>query len=52
MDREDDIQNAEALLAQPTYRVIDRDPTNKIKARLITKLRTIKKDARLDEGII
>ena len=50
MDREDYIKKAEALLAQLDYRTIDRDPTNKIKARLITKCRTIKKDTRLDEG--
>ena len=50
MDRKDYIQKAEVLLAQLGYRTIDRDPTNKIKARLKTKLRTIKKETRLDEG--
>ena len=34
------------------YRVIPRDPTNKIKAQLITKLRKIKKETNMDEGII
>ena len=29
---------------------LDKDPTNKIKAKLITKLRTIKKETSLDEG--
>ena len=51
IDREDYIQKAEVLLAQLAYRTIDRDPTNKIKARLITKCRTIKKETRLDEGM-
>ena len=32
------------------YRSLPRDPTNKIKAQLITKLRKIKKDSNLDEG--
>ena len=50
MDRKDYIKKAEEILAQPAYRTIDRDPTNKIKARFITKLRTIKKETRLDEG--
>ena len=51
MDREDYIHKAEELLTQLAYRKLDKDPTNKIKARLITKLRTVKKDTRLDEGM-
>ena len=51
MDKEDYIQKAEELLAQPAYRKLDRDPTNRIKVKCITKLRTIKKDTRLDEGM-
>ena len=50
MDKEDYIQKAESLLTQPAYKTIDRDPTSKIKAKLITKLRKIKKDTNLDEG--
>ena len=50
MDKEDYIRKAEELLEQPAYRTIDRDPANKIKATLITKLRKIKKETRLDEG--
>ena len=50
MDKEDYILKAEELLAQPAYRKLDKDPTNRIKAKLITKLRTVKKDIRLDEG--
>ena len=51
MDKEDYIRKAEKLLEQLAYRTIVRDPTNKIKARLITKLRKIKKETRLDEGM-
>ena len=50
MDKEDYIYKAEELLVQPAYRKLDRDPTNRIKAKLITKLKTIKKGIRLDEG--
>ena len=50
MDREDYIQKAESLFTQPAYKTIDRDLTNKTKAKLITILRKIKKDTNLDEG--
>ena len=50
MDKQDYINKAEELLAQLAYRTIPRDPTNKIKAQLITKLRRIKRDNNLDEG--
>ena len=33
------------LLAQPAYRTIDRDPTNKCKAKHITILRRIKRES-------
>ena len=49
MDRQDYISKAQELLAQPAYRPIPRDPTNKVKAQLITKLRKIKKEDNLDE---
>ena len=52
MDREDYVTKAQALLGQPAYRLLPRDPTNKIKAQLITKLRKIKKDNNLEEGMI
>ena len=42
MDRQEYISKAEELLAQPAYWTIPRDPTNRIKAQLITKLRKIK----------
>ena len=50
MDKEDYISKAQELLFQPAYKEIPKDPTNKIKAQLITKLRRIKKDKNLDEG--
>ena len=50
MDKEDYIQKAESLLTQTTYKTIDMDPTSKIKAKLITTLRKIKKETNLDEG--
>ena len=51
MDREEYVTKVQALLAQPPYRLLPRDPTNKIKAQLITKLRKIKKDNNLEEGM-
>ena len=50
MDKEDFIKKAESLLAQLAYRTIDRDATSKIKAKLATTLRKIKKDTNIDEG--
>ena len=50
MDKQEYINKAEELLAQLAYRTIPKDPTNKIKAQLITKLRKIKRDNSLDEG--
>ena len=50
LDKEDYISKAQELLSQLAYKEIPRDPTNKIKAQLITKLRRIKKDRNLDEG--
>ena len=51
LDRENYIQKAENLLAQPAYRSIDRDPTNKLKAKLILMLRRIKRKINMDEGM-
>ena len=50
LDKEDYISKSQELLSQPAYKEIPRDPTNKIKAQLITNLRRIKKDRNLDEG--
>ena len=50
MDKEEYISKAQELLSQLAYKEIPKDPTNKIKPQLITKLRRIKKDSNLDEG--
>ena len=47
MDRQDYINKSNNLLAQPAYRPIPRDPTNKIKAKLITILRKVKNQTRV-----
>ena len=39
MDKDDYIRKVESLLAHPAYRTIDRDPTSKIKAKLVSTLR-------------
>ena len=36
MDRQDYVNKSNNLLAQPAYRSITKDPTNKINAKLIT----------------
>ena len=51
LDKKDYIEKAQELLAQPTYRTIERDPTNKLKAKLITILRIIKRDTRMEEKL-
>ena len=51
MDKEEYVTKVQELLARPAYRLLPRDPTNKIKAQLIMKLRTIKKDNNLEEGM-
>ena len=51
LEKEDYINKAWGLLSQPAYKEIPKDPTNKIKAQLITKLGRIKKDNNLDEGM-
>ena len=50
LDKEDYINKTKDLLNTPACREIPKDPTNKIKAQLITKLRRIKKDRKLDDG--
>ena len=47
MDREKYNSKAQELLTSPAYKRLPRDPTNKIKAQLITELRRIKKDSNL-----
>ena len=50
LDKKEYLEKAEALLAQPAYTTIDKDPTNKLKARLIQTLRRIKRDSNMGEG--
>ena len=50
MDRQEYINKANNLLAQPACRPIPKDPTNKIKAKLISILRKVKKDTSLENG--
>ena len=50
MNRQEYIDKANNLLAQPVYRPIPKDPTNKIKVKLITILRKVKKESRLDDN--
>ena len=49
MYKEDYNNKTQQLLSQPAYRSIPRDPSNIIKAQLITKLRKIKKETSLNE---
>ena len=42
LDKEDYNNQARDLLNTPVYKEIPRDPTNRINAQLITKLRRIK----------
>ena len=50
MERQEYIDKANNLLAQPACRPIPKDPTNKIKAKLITILRKVKKESGLDDS--
>ena len=49
MYRKDYIEKPTNLLAQPAYKATNRDPTNKIKAKLITLLRKIKRETGLED---
>ena len=51
MDRKDYIDKATHLLVQQAYRSNDRDPTNKLKAKLISTLRRIKRESGLEDSI-
>ena len=50
MDRQEYKNKANNLLAQPAYRPIPKDPTNKIKAELISILRKVKKETGLENS--
>ena len=49
-DKEEYVQKTHSLLDQPTYKTINRDLTNRIKAKLIKILRKIKRETGIDEG--
>ena len=46
------MDKVDGLLAQPDYRTINMDPTNKLKAKLILTLKRIKREFNMGEGII
>ena len=50
MDRQDYINKSNKLLSQPAYRALTRDPTNKIKTKLINILKSIKSQTGLDNN--
>ena len=51
MDRKEYQEKVENLLASAAYKPNPADPTNKIKAQLIQKLRRLKRDTNMDEGM-
>ena len=51
MERKHYIEKSTNLLAQPAYRTINRNLINKLKAKLITLLRKIKRETGLGTGI-
>ena len=51
MDREDYNSKSEELLHTPTYQILKTDPTNKIKNKLISLLKTIKAEGGISETI-
>ena len=51
MDRKGYIDKANNLPAQPAYRTIKRGPTNKLKAKLFTILKRIKRESGLEDII-
>ena len=51
IDKEDYILKAENLLVQLACRTTNRDPTSKLKVKLITTLRRIKRDTNMNESM-
>ena len=51
LDKKESLERAEVLLVQPAYGATDRDPTNKLKARLIQTLRRIKRNTNMGEDM-
>ena len=50
MDRQDYVNKSNQLLAQPVYRAIPRDPTNKTKPKLINIFKRVKSQTGLDNN--
>ena len=50
VDREDYIQKSEELLHQQNYKILQSDPTNKYKNKLISLLKSIKADGGMDDN--
>ena len=50
VDREEYIQKSEELLHQPNYKILQSDPTNKYKNKLISLLKSIKAEGGMDEN--
>ena len=51
LDKKKNIVKAHNLLVQLAYRTTERDPTNKLKAKLITMLRKIKRESGMKENL-
>ena len=51
LDNKEYMEKSQELLVQPAYRTIGSDPTNKLKARLITMLRKIKRESGMEENL-
>ena len=51
IDRKMYVEKATNLLSQPMYRTIAKNPTNRLKAKLITLFRQLKRDTSLEEYI-
>ena len=49
MDRKEYMDKATYPLSQPAYSTIDKDPINKLKAKLITLLRKLKRKTELED---
>ena len=50
MDRDEYNRKSEELLEQPNYKIIQTDPTNKYRNKLISTLKTIKSEGGIDEN--
>ena len=51
IDRKEYIDKATYYLSQPVYMTIDKDPINRLKAKLITLLRQLKRETGLEDHI-